>query len=226
MASGGGLVKLGVGRPGGSAGWWDLLGSGDCVWAAYRARGAATFNSSLLDLSGNGNHAVDPGLAATPAWDTVRGWKFDGAATYLQTTFTPESDQSQTIIAQFGNADTTDGNRAVCGMYNENSRRFGLLVVTVGNGVAYWNGVEVRVAPVLSEGNLCVAGTRGYRNGTVEGASIGTYTSAPSRAVYMGCVNWGSPAMWLQVDLYALAIYDCVLTAPQVAAIAAAMAVL
>lgn len=197
--------------------WWDPLGGNLCVWAAYQPKGAADLASSYLDLSGNGN-STGPGVA--PAWDAVNGWTFDGGTQYLVTTFTPQVDQSQSMVVQFTNA---ADNQTLCGSYNPAA---GFLIQNFATNVVYHNGASVFVLPVLLSGNLCVAGSFGYRNGVLDAVGIANLWTAPF-AVYIGALNLaGAPAQFSQASIQALAIYDCILDGPTVALIAAAMAAL
>jgi hypothetical protein len=72
-----------------------------------------------------------------------------------------------------------------------------------------------------------VAGNTGYRNGAADPGAIGAWTGAAVSAVYICAINdAGVPTFFTSAYIQALAIYDCTLTAPQVAAVAAAMAAL
>lgn len=223
-----GLDALGVGVPVGGN-WWDPNNEGLCVWAAYQPKGAASFAASLLDLSGNGNNAGDPGGAVTPAWDAVNGWKFDGIDDYLTTTFVPQIDQSQTMIVQF-----TNHPPAGTGKYIAGSRAVAVadrfyLAPDRGaiNNVLYGQGNFLGVIPKLLTGNLCVSGNQGYRNGIVDGGLIGVYGAIPTFPVWIGCVSLsGAGTGFIDADVQAFALYDCTLTAPQVLAVATDMAAL
>lgn len=210
--------------------WWDPNDDGLCVWSAYQPKGVANFAASLVDLTGNGNNAGDPGGASTPPWDAVNGWKFDGLADYLTTTFLPQNDQTQTMIIQFTNASLAQttylaGSRATVASVD----RFYLTnsFPTLGNSVLYGNGGLTQTLPSMTAGNLCVAGNQGYRNGAVDGGAIGAYGIAPMFVVYIGQLNLGGiPSIGKAYYCQAFALYDCTLTAPQVAAVAAAMTAL
>lgn len=204
-----------------AADWWDPNNDGLCVWSAYQPKGATSFAASLLDLSGNGNNAGDPGGAATPAWDNVNGWKFDGIAHYLTTTFVPQNDQTQTAILQF--TTVTDGS-----FFWGAAPTGGMFAQTRSGGdVTYRNGAFIALAPNLAAGNLAVSGNRGYRNGVAEGGAIGAWTAPSNDVVYIGCRSFNAgPANYIAAYFQAFALYDCTLTAPQVLAVATAMALL
>ena len=176
-----------------------------------------------MDLSGNGNNA---GVGVAPTWDAVNGWKFNGTTQYLTTTFVPQTDQSQSFLIQFTNLVGFDG-WIIGARGGIVSRIAGIQPnYNVMPQVRYWNGNGVSVAPPLLAGHLAVAGDTGYRNGVSEGAPIPTYTGAAIQ-MWIGARNnlWVAE-LFCQVYVQAMAFYDCTLTAPQVAAVAAAMAAL
>lgn len=207
---------------GGAPDWWDPNGDGLCIWGAWQAKGAASLAASYNDLSGNGNN-VAPGVV--PGWNAVQGWIFAGAQ-WLDTSFVPQNDQTQSILVQFANAIAATG--IVVGMRNAGGSRFEIIPYFAGvPSVNYGNGAGANVVPPLQTGNLGIAGNRGYRNGVAEGAALGAWIGAPTFSVYIGARNNnGVVAFPITSDVYAVAIYDCTLTAPQVAAVAAAMAAL
>lgn len=207
-----------------AADWWDPNNEGLCIWSAYQPKGAANFAASLLDLSGNGNNAGDPGGAATPPWDAVNGWKFDGIADYLTTTFVPQNDQTQSGIVQFTNV-TNVG--VAFGVHNGANRRFKIYPNRTNTTASYHNGRFQHVAPPLLAGNLAVAGNQGYRTGAADGPAIGAWAGASTFPVYIGARNGiGVADFFCAIYIQAVALYDCTLTAPQVAAVATAMALL
>lgn len=206
--------------------WWDPNGDGLCIWSAYAAKGAASLAASYTDLTGNGNNA---GVGVAPTWDGVNGWIFNGVDQYLTTTFVPQADQSQSMIVQFTNLTTA---QVLCGLQSDtNSSDYLMLRGDKGtNEVLYRNGsAAVVVAPSFLAGNLCVAGNAGYRNGAAEGGAIAAWAgAAPTTTVFIGAMqdNTGPAVNFDAYYCQAFALYDCTLTAPQVAAVQTAMAAL
>ncbi|HUS95786.1 MAG TPA: hypothetical protein VMX97_03500, partial [Hyphomicrobiaceae bacterium] len=195
---------------------------GLCVWAAYQPKGAANLAASYVDLSGNGNN-TGPGVA--PTWDAVNGWEFNGTTQYLLTAFIAQSDQSQSMIVQGAllntNANYICGSREIAVNYNFR------LSLYYSNLVSCANGGAVTVAPGIMSGNIAVAGNQGYRNGAPQGGAIGGWAGASTTPVVIGALNKGGVIeRWCKCYVYSFALYDCILTAPQVAAVAAAMAAL
>ena len=216
-ASAGGLVRLGVGgQVSGAGDWWDPNDAGLCIWAAYSPEGAADLASSYLDLSGNGNNA---GVGVAPTWDAVNGWKLT-TAQYLTTTFAPQIDQSQTLIVKFSNLTNTG---VIAGCYEGFNRQFRIQPDNGSAAVLYGNGNQALKAPALSAGNLCVAGSDGYRDGVSESIGIGGWGVATARTVFIGGMNQGSLQSGCAVYIQKMALYDCTLTSSEVAAVYAAM---
>lgn len=220
---------LGMGVPIAAAGnWWDPNGEGLCIWAAYQPKGAASFvPASLTDLSGNGNDAIDPGGANTPGWDAVNGWTFDGIAQYLETLFVAQNDQSQAVILQYTNWNSTTFRDYACGYQRASNARLGISGVW-GGAFNYENG-GVAGGSILnagtSTGNLAVAGDAGYLDGNPDAGPIGPWILGPSSGLFIGARNaLGVASAHAALYIQAFAIYDCAPTAPQMLAIAAAMA--
>jgi len=200
--------------------WWDPNIEGLCVWAAYQPKGAANLAASYVDLSGNGNN-TGPGVA--PTWDAVNGWTFNGAAQYLTTAFIPQTDQSQSALVQYTNAVTVDG--YLFGSSGGASRIYGIQPIYLGTSARYVNGQGGSTVPTHPAGNLAVTNL-GYRDGVADTVPFGAWAGA-GIAVYIGGRNVaGALNGPLQCKIQALVLYDCILTAPQVAAVAAAMAAL
>jgi hypothetical protein len=205
------------------ANWWEAGGAA-CIWAAYQPKGAANFAASLVDLSGTGNDAIDPGGASTPDWDAVNGWDFDlTVPEYLRTTFIPATDQSQSALVQFTGFNVALTQRLF------GSDRSGAQIFATGRTVAvdqYANGSLVSGIGAIGAGNQGVAGTFGYQDGLpVVGPFIASGL-AYGRAVWIGGSNNGTGVPLYPSTCYIqkLAIYTCVLTAPQMLAVATAMA--
>jgi hypothetical protein len=209
----------------GGAGAWDPEAEGLCVYAAYEAKGAASFANSLLDLTSNGNHATDPGGAATPGWDAVNGWDFDGVANYLQTPFIPQNDQSQSVLVQYSNVTNTEG--CLIGSTTAANNWLYLIPTRVTTQHTYANGRILSIAGDKTSGNMGLAGDKGYDDGSQEAGSIPSWLGASSYTTYIGATNQlGVPGNFVAAYIQAVYVYDCVLTATQVAAVAAAMAAL
>lgn len=202
--------------------WWDPDNEGLCLWEAWLAKGAGAYATSLLGLV-NGRNLAE--VVGAPAWTDAQGWydflALGGRA--LDTSFVPASDQSQSMIIQYAN--NLNANTILCGMANSGARVFSLRCAYIAQRY-YSNGGTVATGVNVAAGNQCVAGSQGYYNGVADGGPIGAWSSAPTFSVYIGARNNGAVQLSSNVEVIAFALYDCVLTAPQVAAVAAAMAAL
>lgn len=205
--------------------WWDPDDEDLCIWAAYQARGVGSFASSLIDRSGNGNHAGDPGGVFTPTWDAVNGWVFDGIQNYLTTTFVPQNDQSQTTLVQYAAAGV--GNESLFGANNGAGGVYQIWPNRAVFNVRYANGGLLVVVPQLVAGNLGIAGNQGFRNGVPDGGALGVWSIGSALPIFIGAHSTaGGPANEYDGSIQALAIYTCVLTDAQVLAVAVVMATL
>jgi hypothetical protein len=215
-------VILGGGAP--VSNWWDPNGLGLCVWSAYQPKGAASQAASYGDLTGNGNNA---GVGVAPTWDAVNGWGFNGTNQYLTTAFVAQNDQSQSALLQFTNAQHNGAREFAFGSAGGGGLQWGFDISVFGTNMRYFNGGFVQIARNLNAGNLGIAGNQGYWNGASDGGAIGAWTGANALASYIGCANrFGAPDFYAELDIQALAIYDCTLTGGQMLDIANAMAAL
>jgi len=207
-----------------AADWWlsGGISAGNCH-AAYAAKGAASLAASYSNLNNPGTN--DAGVGVAPTWDGTNGWIFNGSTQYLTTTFVPQNDQTQTVIVQF--SDYVTHTRCLWGATTAGPTYFLYLPRLSGGQAYYSNGDSLVVAGGVSEGNFCIAGNQGYLNGASFGGSIGTKPTAPNETIAIGAQNTITGAVsFADAYIQALAIYDTTLTAPQVAAVSAAMAAL
>lgn len=205
----------------GAAGnWWDPNVDGLCVWAAYQPKGAASLAASYLDLSGNGNNA---GVGVAPTWDAVNGWIFNGSTQYLTTTFLPETDQSQSVMIAYTNA--ASGYNFMFGGAGAGARLF--RASRRATDSIFSNGGQVIAGAGNAAGTLGVAGNQGYQDGVAVGGAIEAWGAGGAFVCYIGCLNnLGVASLFQACRIQALAIYNCVLTGTQMAALHAAMAAL
>ena len=207
-----------------AAGWWlsGGISAGDC-YCAYQPKGAASLAARYSNLNNPGTN--DAGVGVAPTWGAATGWVFNGTTQYLTTTFVPASDQSQSVIVQFTNGRITIFN-LLCGCSEDADSRLFLMNCTGGtNLVSYANGISSNGSAEIAAGNMAVAGNQGYLNGTPDGGAIPTYVGGVTYPLHIGRLNRASPTYGIAY-IQAFAIYDTTLTAPQVAAVSAAMAAL
>ena len=204
---------------GGSRKWW-LAGGAPTPIAVYQPKGASSLAASYTNLANNGaQYNAAPGTA--PTFDTATGWTFDGLTQYLQAgTLVPADGWS--MVVRFTDAAT---NARIAGSEDAGDTRFGFRP-NESTTIRYGQGQSINVSPALTAGVIAVAGQRGYRNGTAEGAAIGAWSGTSTRIIQIGAYLIGGSRSFASVKIQALAIYNTTLTAPQVAAVSAAMALL
>lgn len=206
---------------------WYLKGgvaSANCI-AAYKAKGAASYAASKINLANPGTYDAADG-AAFPSWAAATGWTFNGTTQYLDTGVVPVNDQTWSMIVKYNSY--TTGAVTVCGMYEDvpGIRAFLIQVNDGGDLLTYYNGNNTSAAPHLHAATLAIGGTIAYRDGVPDGAAIGAIPGVFVGSIYIGAVNYdaGTAAGFLPGVITSLAIYDAVLTEAQVVAIGAEMA--
>ena len=200
--------------------WWRAGGAPEPV-AVYQPIGAASLAASYVNLANPGTFDAAPGGAPTLG---AAGWTFNGSTQFLTTGIIPTNDQQFSMITRFSGA-TIGINSTVAGMFNNSIRQFRLLNASAGAGVVYSNGTQNQSLPELAAGVLAIAGNQGYRNGMAD-VTVTDWGGAATRDVYVAATNSGVANQFLNGNIQAIAIYSSTLTAPQVAAVSAAMAAL
>ena len=193
----------------------------------WQAKGAANYAASLLDLVGATNLVEGNG---TVPWNIATGWGFITAQSkYFNTTLSPPiAPVTWSIMVQYNNALQIDG--YLCGSSGGGTHRLlNLIPHTLGNAdkVFYGNGADsnyIWQAPQLPGGNLAIAAKTGYRDGVFD-ATIPAGDPTGTGNIYIGAYN-RAPINAITAEIYAVGIKQATLTAPQVAAAAAAMAAL
>lgn len=204
---------------------WYRAGGAPAPVAAYQAKGAASIAASYVNLVTPGTYNAAPGVA--PAWASATGWTFDALTQYLTTGVTPAAGWSMII----GFSGALSMIRTLAGEVNATtgaSARMAISASSGGGGVLYSNGGQLTVAPTLLSGTLAVAGQQGYRNGVADGGAIAAFSGIPIE-IYIGARHREAPAnvdQFTDATIAALVIYSVTLTAPQVAAVSAAIAAL
>lgn len=206
-----------------SSSWW-LSGGVSALNAigVYQAKGAASQAASYVNLASPGIY--DLGAPSAPTWDTSTGWRGNSSA-YLTTGITPSTGWS--MLVRFSG--TSAANAVIAGSRKSSSdSRFYLLPNNAASGHTYFYQSSLVVATTINSGVMGIAGQFGYLDGVSEGA-IGTGTNTGWFEIFiMGLNNAGTVASRISNTMYiqAVAIYNTILTAPQVAAISIAMAAL
>lgn len=203
-------------RPYTKPSWWKAGGAQGCI-QALKARGAASYAASLLDLSGAGHNAAE---GVTPSWDALTGWTFNGTTQYLDTGILASA--ANTVLILFTGFTTSP--KPIFGAYSAANTYLGVFP-DYGDGKAYYEaGGELGVAPGMAQGVLAIAGQQGYRFSKADGGAIPAGSGRPALNMYLGGINLTGTPYLAGVRIQAFAVYSGILTAAQVAAVAAAMA--
>lgn len=216
---------LGVSAPGGAAVIpWYRAGGAPAPIAAYQPKGAVDLAASYINLANPGTYNAAPGTA--PTFDAATGWTFNGSTQYLTTGITPPATATWSLLIRFSGTPAS-GLLLGCNAAGGNPSYY--IAPNDGAGkVDYRNSALLGSpkAPALAAGVLVMAGTKAYRNGIDEGVTLGS-GAGTAVALYLACRNNnGTPQLFCACNIQAVAIYDTTLTAPQVAAVSAAMALL
>jgi len=226
---GGGMGYRHRGPRGGAAAgnWWEAGGATGCL-VAYQPKGAASYAASLSNLANPGTYDATEGTA--PAWAALTGWTFDGSNDFLTSGLAGNNTYS--MIVQYSGAIAQTG--AIAGLTDGTAVRLNIYPkYTDGNTYLRAGGSSTTTAPAgFAAGNFCVTPAQGYWNGSTFGSALsGAYSGSTSWPILIGAHNNRWPLVptagnYWAGNILALAIYNDTLTAPEVSAIAAAMAAL
>jgi len=106
---------------------------------------------------------------------------------------------------------------------------FYMLTSHESNAKIYSYGSTSKIdGAMTTSGIMCQASTNNYFNGTSVGAGAGIWLAGTNKSIYIGSVHYSDDSVQFKFSGYiqSAAIYDTTLTAPQVAALTAAMAAL
>lgn len=192
---------------------WYLSGGISALNArgAYAPEGALSLTDSYINEANPGTNNAAPGEA--PSWDAVNGWLFDGDSNFLTTGLVPTNDQSWSMIIKFSGY--ISGDSALAGIYKDTNCAFSIQLVSSLNRVNYMNAKTAVKSPNLSNGILCVAGNKGYRNGADEGITIASGSGTTTYDIYIGQIHYSSPANFYGGYIQSIAIFDKVLSSAE-----------
>lgn len=203
------------------ANWWEAGGATGAV-VAYQPKGAASYAASLVNLANPGvNDATDNGVLV-PGWSSANGWEFNSSSFIL----TGVSSGIFSVFLQ-ATAVTNPGG----GLFGSQmgGGTFYRIYGDSGGQAYYANGTTSQqpASPGFSGGNIGMAGTKAYLNGSDVGITMNAPDGVSTNAFYIGAENFsGTPNEPTAYNCTAFAIWDNNLTAPQIAAVVAAMAAL
>jgi hypothetical protein len=225
----GGISQLGASAKAQAVTPWWLAGgvSPANVVAAYQPKGAASLAASYINLANPG--AFDAVPVAVPGWSAAAGWIFTSAqAVSTVPVISGESGAKiYTMIIQFTNSQNAF-NRHLFGA-RTGAAATNVNVSQVNAASADLVNANRNVATSRrNNGSYAIAGFSMYADGVFLGDAPFATTTATTPALFVGASNDGAGGLFnpMTVNISAFAVYDTKLTAPQVAAISAAMSAL
>jgi len=199
---------------------WYRAGGAPLPVAAYQPKGASSLAASYVNLANPGTYDAAPGVA--PTLD-ASGWVFNGSTQYLDTTYIMASVSASTIV-RFSNS-LEEAFAGVIGSRSSNGAvYYGITPYRSSVRHRFWNsnGSPVDETPAVVSGTMAIAGSTGYVNGAPDSALTISSVTGNSIKIASFMPTWG---FW-GGSIQAVVIYNTTLTAPQVAAVSAAMAAL
>lgn len=214
--------------------WWltDTVTEGD-VAAIYQPVYAKDLTNSYIDLNDIAS-SVTPGVA--PTFIKSTGWEFDGVGDYLKSGISPTGG-TYTMIAMIDLSDNRLRPGVVIGSSAANAQfSIRLIIITSGSGInvqfiyAWANGNRIGTIAydVPSKLIVVLAGSQPYYvddNGDLQSFTIISSTfSGTAIELYIGALNTaGSPGLYWNDNIQAVAFYDRVLTQAEVQIITSQM---
>jgi len=208
--------------------WWDPNNEGLAVIGAYRAinsvgtpwaSGPADYASSKINQANPGTYDLVEGNGALP-WAAATGWTFVAAAAqYFNTGYTPAA-WTDSFLSQFSNVT----NDVLIWGFTDGAGFYWGCAPRTFHSVRYYHGGPLIIAPWAATTNLGVSDRTAYRSGVAE---IGVIGGGGNRfQVYIGGTNNQNLAMINPAAFrgHAFVMYSTALTAPQMLAVATAMA--
>lgn len=202
-------------------GWWDLNGTITSCVAAYQAKGAASYAASKVNLANSGTYGVTDGTAY-PTWDSSTGWTFNGTTQFLKTGYIPSVGAKLSIFVRANQLTATTGIQTIIGMHATSSPYNGvalrLYISDGGSYNRYLNDGLSSPIETLTTGDhvIGVAGREGFLDGTSETTFSDSTQAFPSYDLYMGALHYSSVIQFFKGSIYAVSIYEDVLTPTQV----------
>jgi hypothetical protein len=198
--------------------WWAVGGIAASCVAAYKAKGAASYAASKVNLANPGTYDCANGTAY-PTWAAGVGWTFVAASSqYLDTGITGIT-KSYTLAIQLSNVDGLSAGRVFGADEGNNLHIYPNLSSTHYYRLFGDSGAK---AGAIASGNLILTNGAAYKNGSADG----TWTSgagSTTNSLYLGGSHSASFSAYTG-NIVGFAIYSTSLNSTQAAALAAVMA--
>lgn len=187
--------------------WWLAGGINPAnVVAAYRAKGAASYAASLVNLANPGTYNLTEGNG-TVTWDTVNGWRaFATGSKYFHTGFSNNSNNQFSALVRFANA----SNGLFC-LFGGDSSTSGVchILPRYSDKIYYRNhGLTGGYSPGLANGSVGFAANSGYRNGVLDGTEALLARVVTHEIVIGAWNNAGDVSRFFPGDIQAASFYD------------------
>jgi len=216
--------------------WWLSGGiSAANAIAVYQAKGAADKATSLTDLAGNGYTLAEAG---TVTWASNAGWSGWSNANYLQYIATRflSGNTAKTVVVRMTPTNYSSLAQNIVCLSDEVAPQYSGWALTPELAARYFGGNNVyandganadQVFAVTYPGSSTTASVLGYKNGGLLAESGATaITPSTEGGITVGGLVLGASTASFLGTIAAIACYDTALTAPQVAAVSTAMALL
>lgn len=199
--------------------WWEV-GGGLAAIQVLQAIGAATFNASLLDLSGNAHNGGQSVNVPLPSWNATDGWVYVDATTRaILTGMKPAPDW--TFIGRFSDF--------IVGSYLIGTNNPFYLInpdIDGTNVRANWGSNFDTFPPNIASGVIAIAGRTVYVNG-LPVSSLDPATDTTTYQASIGSLNFNdddNPVGSCVGKIQGIAFYPGTLTDAQVLAKSLALA--
>ncbi len=217
-------LKYVVLSSGGATTPWYQAGGAPAPDVVYQPTVAASLAASYTNLIAPGTNDAAPGVA--PTWNATDGWIFNGSTQYLTTGILPNT--GGTYLIQFTSISGATSCLFASDPTGGSDDQRVMILPLLSSTIDYWNGGRAGATqtPTITGGILAMAGNKAYRNGTDEGVTLPAWIgSASTKQIYIGARNNADTAdLFLTGKVQAFAKWSTTLTAPQMAAIAFALA--
>jgi len=209
-------------RAAAAANWWDDLTD---VVAVYQPIGAASLAASYVNLVNPGTFDAAPGVA--PTHSAATGWGFlRTSGNYLITGIVAAAAWS--IFIRFSDVPLSGAFEYTLIGASTGSNRTWLQPYPGTTAVRQYRNTgatQLNVATAVASGVMGFAGNQAYYNSALDGTIVSG--PAPTDALFVGANNQdGIAGRFLSGNIQAIAICSSTQTAPQIAAVSAAMAAL
>jgi hypothetical protein len=200
---------------------WYLAGGAPVPVAVYQPKGAADLAASYVNLANPGTNNAAPGTA--PTFAAATGWGATGTQ-YLSTGIAATG--ALTVLVRYSGFNTT-GSLALYGsLMTGKTFVFRPRFSATEMRNAYGDGAYTSFTVGGAAGVACMAGPNVYFGGAPVGTLPGAFVGSGDVLFLFAANTGGVASLFSTCSIQAVTIYSTILTAPQVAAVSAALALL